>query len=197
MKSGRTLSMLRVVEVIGVASTGGTEATGRWKRGQRSYARASLLPHHLQQTGEVSYRLALLAPDIVVASPPRKDRPSAGAGGPAAKLICKEPKLSPAAALKRPAPRDRSALQRQLRATLHRLQKLPANIRAFFKAPTIGRLIPATTISGKQLLIPLANRVETDGSVGPGDVIADLLNRLDAVQAELQAIRDAVCALRE
>jgi transposase len=37
---------------------------------------------------------------------------------------------------KRPAPRDRSALQRQLRATLHRLQKLPASIRAFFKAPT-------------------------------------------------------------
>ena len=37
---------------------------------------------------------------------------------------------------KRPPPRDRSALQHQLRVTLHRLQKLPANIRAFFKVPT-------------------------------------------------------------
>ena len=37
---------------------------------------------------------------------------------------------------KRPAPRDRGTLQRQLRATLHRLQKLPAHIRAFFQAPT-------------------------------------------------------------
>jgi len=30
-----------------------------------------------------------------------------------------------------------------------------------------------------------------------GDPIADLLDRLDAVQAELQAIRDAVSALRQ
>jgi hypothetical protein len=38
---------------------------------------------------------------------------------------------------------------------------------------------------------------EPDGAVVVSDPIADLLNRLDAVQAELQAIRDAVSALRE
>jgi len=38
---------------------------------------------------------------------------------------------------------------------------------------------------------------ETDGLVERRDAITDLLNRLDAVQADLQAIRDVVSALRE
>jgi endonuclease/exonuclease/phosphatase family metal-dependent hydrolase len=44
---------------------------------------------------------------------------------------------------------------------------------------------------------PIAVVFEPDGAVVVSDPITDLLNRLDAVQAELQAIRDAVRALRE
>jgi hypothetical protein len=45
---------------------------------------------------------------------------------------------------------------------------------------------------------PIAAVFETEAVTPPaGDPIADLLDRLDAVQAELQAIRDAVSALRQ
>ena len=45
---------------------------------------------------------------------------------------------------------------------------------------------------------PIAAVFETEAvTPSAGDPIADLLDRLDAVQAELQAIRDAVSALRQ
>ena len=44
---------------------------------------------------------------------------------------------------------------------------------------------------------PIAVVLETDGEIETSDAITDLLRRLDAVQAELQEIRDAVAALQE
>jgi len=44
---------------------------------------------------------------------------------------------------------------------------------------------------------PIAVVFETDGEIETRDAIAVLLDRLDAVQAELQEIRDAIGALRE
>lgn len=44
---------------------------------------------------------------------------------------------------------------------------------------------------------PIAVAFETDGAIEPSDAIAVLLDRLDAVQAELQEIREAMATLRE
>jgi hypothetical protein len=44
---------------------------------------------------------------------------------------------------------------------------------------------------------PIAVVFETDGEIETGDAIAVLLDRLDAVEAELQEIRDAVAAVQE
>lgn len=44
---------------------------------------------------------------------------------------------------------------------------------------------------------PIAVVFETDGGIETSEAIMALLDRLDAVQAELQEIRDAVAALQE
>ena len=57
-----------------------------------------------------------------------------------------------------------------------------------------------TTVGGGDELsdhCPIAVVFETDDTIEPGDAIAALLDRLEAVQAELEEIRAGIAALQE